>query len=69
MDNVLTIAVLLPLAAAFLAFLFPAKQPKAIRALAIFATGVSLLLTLYIFSQFDRTQSGYQFVHGIEWLP
>ena len=69
MDNLLTIAVLLPLAAAFLAFLFPASKPKAIRALAIFATGMSLLLTLYIFSQFDRTQSGYQFVHGIEWLP
>ena len=69
MDKLLTIAVLLPLAAAFLAFLLPARKPGGIRALAIFATGVSLLLTLYIFSQFDRTQSGYQFVHGIEWLP
>jgi len=69
MDNILTIAILLPLAAAFLAFLFPADKPKAIRGLAIFATGVSLLLTLYIFSQFDRTQSGYQFVKSIEWLP
>jgi len=69
MDNLLTIAVLFPLAAAFFAFLFPAKKPGAIRALAILATGVSLLLTLYIFSQFDRTQSGYQFVFGIEWLP
>ena len=69
MENLLTIAVLLPLAAAFVAFLFPANKPKAIRGLAIGATGLSLLLTLYIFSQFDRTQSGYQFVRGIEWLP
>jgi hypothetical protein len=37
MDTLLTIAVLLPLAAAFLAFLFPANKPKDIRALAIFA--------------------------------
>src|SRR3989442_9036914 len=69
MQSLLTIAVLLPLAAAFVLFLFPADKPKAIRALSVFATGVSLMLTLYIFSQFDRTKSGYQFVHGIEWLP
>ncbi len=69
MENLLTIAVLLPLASAFLAFLLPAKKPGAIRALAIFATGVSLLLTLYVFSQFDRQDAGYQFVFTQEWLP
>ena len=69
MGTLLTIAVLLPLVAAFVAFLFPANNPKAIRALAMFATGVSLLITLTLFANFDRTQSGYQFVHGIEWLP
>lgn len=69
MENLLNIAVLLPLAAAFLAFLFPADKPKAIRALAILATGVSLLLTLTLFANFDRAQSGYQFVWGVEWVP
>jgi NADH-quinone oxidoreductase subunit M len=69
MENLLTIAVLLPLASAFLAFLLPARKPGAIRALAILATGVSLLLTLYIFSQFKRQDAGYQFVYSLEWLP
>src|SRR5580704_18129169 len=69
MDILLTIAVLLPLAAAFLAFLFPANRPKAIRALAMFATGVSLLITLVLFANFDRTQSGFQFVWSMSWLP
>src|SRR5258706_11653746 len=69
MDTALFIAVLLPLIAAFLAFLFPANKPKAIRALAMFATGVPLLITLVIFANFDRTQSGFQFVHSISWLP
>jgi NADH-quinone oxidoreductase subunit M len=68
MNDLLTTAVLLPLASAFLAFLLPAKKPGAIRALAIFATGVSLLLTLYVFSQFDRTNAGYQFVFAHEWV-
>ena len=69
MAQLLTIAVLLPLIAAFVLFLFPANNPKAIRALAIFATGVSLLITLTLFAGFDRTKSGYQFVHSIPWLP
>ncbi len=69
MENFLTIAILLPLASAFLAFLLPAKKPGAIRALAIFATGVSLLLAICIFSQFDRQNAGYQFVKSVEWLP
>ena len=69
MELFLIVAVLLPLASAFLAFLFPADKPKAIRALAIFATGVSLLIILTLFAQFNRNASGYQFVHGIEWLP
>jgi NADH-quinone oxidoreductase subunit M len=69
MENLLTIAVLLPLGAAFLAFSFPASRPRAIRVLAIAATGVSLLLILCIFWHFDRTQSGYQFVCTIQWLP
>ncbi len=69
MDILLTIAVLLPLIAAFVLFLFPARKPKAIRALAIFATGVSLLITLTLFGKFDRTSGGYQFVHSIPWLP
>ena len=69
MDFLLTIAVLLPLAVAFLMFLFPANRPKAIRALAIFATGVSLLVTLVLFANFDRHESGYQFVWSISWLP
>ena len=69
MENLLTIAVLLPLASAFLAFLLPAKKPGAIRALAIFATGVSLLCTLTLFASFDRAAAGYQFVYAMEWLP
>jgi NADH-quinone oxidoreductase subunit M len=68
MENLLTITVLLPLASAFLAFLLPAKKPGAIRALAIFATGVSLLLTIYIFSQFNRQDAGYQFVFSHVWV-
>ncbi len=69
MEQLLTIAVLLPLIAAFVLFLFPANNPKAIRAVAMFATGVSLLITLTLFANFDRTKSGYQFVHSIPWLP
>ena len=56
MERLLTIAVLLPLIAAFVLFLFPANNPKAIRAVAMFATGVSLLITLTLFANFDRVE-------------
>ena len=69
MNNCLTIAVLLPLTAAFLAFLFPANKPKAIRWLAIAATGISLALYLTLFANFDRTLTGYQFESKIDWIP
>jgi NADH-quinone oxidoreductase subunit M len=69
MEGLLTSAILLPLVAAFLAFLLPARKPGAIRALALFATGMSLLLTLFLFSKFDRSSAGYQFVQGFAWLP
>src|ERR1035441_8477898 len=69
MDILLGIAVLLPLTTAFLLFLFPANRPSAIRAMAVFATGVSLLITLVLFANFNRHESGYQFVSSISWLP
>jgi NADH-quinone oxidoreductase subunit M len=69
MELLLIIAVLLPLAAAFLAFLFPANKPKAIRWLAIAATGISLALYLTLFANFDRAQAGYQFVSKMDWIP
>jgi NADH-quinone oxidoreductase subunit M len=68
-ELLLPIAVLLPLGVAFLAFLFPAGKPKIIRGLAISATGASLLCTLALFRGFDRSQSGYQFVNAVSWLP
>ena len=69
MDFLLTTAILLPLVVAFLIFLFPANRPSAIRALAMFATGVSLLITLVLFANFNRHDSGYQFVWSTSWLP
>jgi NADH-quinone oxidoreductase subunit M len=66
-NSILALAILLPLLSAFLAFLFPANKPAAIRSLAIFATGTSLLLTLIVFTRFDRFDAGYQFVTEGAW--
>jgi NADH-quinone oxidoreductase subunit M len=68
MENLLTIAVLLPLAGAFLLFLFPANKPQTIRTFAIAVTGVSLALILTLFVNFNRAEAGYQFVKGWEWF-
>lgn len=69
MEILLTIAILFPLATSVALFGLSPKRPGVIRSLALFATGISLLLTLFVFSQFDRQDPGYQFVFAHEWLP
>ncbi len=69
MELFLTIAIVLPLALAFLTFIVPASKPELIRSLALFGTGVSLLIILTVFANFNRLDSGYQFVCAMEWLP
>jgi NADH-quinone oxidoreductase subunit M len=68
-SNALAISILLPLVTAFLMLLIPASKTNVIRALAIGATGTSLLLALFIFSQFDRGEASYQFIWSVAWLP
>lgn len=69
MEILLATTILVPLGAAFLAFAVPANKPGWIRALAVSATGLSLLLALVLFAQFDRQNPDYQFVFAIPWIP
>lgn len=61
----------MPLATAALLLLVPRKAGQAARVLAIVATGVSLVLALALFCQFDRSNAGeYQFLSKrIDWVP
>jgi len=65
---VLAIIVLAPLAGALLIGLFGRGQ-QAPRAIALVAGTVSLACSIWVFSAYDRTAAGFQFVESAGWIP
>ncbi|HYG25011.1 MAG TPA: NADH-quinone oxidoreductase subunit M [Verrucomicrobiae bacterium] len=59
---------LLPLLAAIVLAFVPRNFAVIMRLVAVVATGLSALLAVKMFWQFDAQQSGYQFVTTIPWL-
>ncbi|SDN39003.1 NADH-quinone oxidoreductase subunit M [Lutimaribacter pacificus] len=72
MDNLLSIVTFIPaIAAAILAIFLRGDDPAAQRNakwLALIATSVTFLVSLFILAQFDPADTGFQFVEEREWL-
>ncbi|SDI13309.1 NADH-quinone oxidoreductase subunit M [Lutimaribacter saemankumensis] len=72
MDNLLSIVTFIPaIAAAILAIFLRGDDPAAQRNakwLALIATSVTFLVSLFILAQFDSADTGFQFVEEREWL-
>lgn len=60
---------LLPLVGALLLLAIPQSRTDAVRRIAVFATGLPLLLALWLAAHYDRAAGGYQWVGTIRWLP
>ena len=72
MENILSIITFLPLLAAAILALFlrgddPAAQKNA-KMLALIATSVTFLVSLFLIAQFDPSDTGFQFVEERTWL-
>jgi len=68
MDNVLTYMTFIPLAGAALVLALP-NNAKLIRWVSAAATVPPLLMAIWLFSKFDRTEAGFQFREKYEWIP
>jgi len=72
MDNLLSIVTFLPLVAALIMALFLRGEDEAAQRaakwLALFATGMTFLISIAIYSQFDPSDTGFQMVEEHEWL-
>ncbi|MBR90605.1 MAG: proton-translocating NADH-quinone oxidoreductase subunit M [Verrucomicrobiales bacterium] len=64
----LTLIFLIPLLTAIVLLFVPARMERAVRGMTQAATGISLLLALGVFTQFQPGQ-GYQFVEQHDWMP
>lgn len=67
-SNLLTILIFLPLAFAVLVLLLPEKLSGSYRWLNLLATGLQLVLAVWLFGAFDGSQSGYQFWQKTDWI-
>ena len=68
--HVLTLMWLIPIVGAVLILLVPKAQTRSIKVLAALITGVTLLLAIWIFVDFDRSSSQMQYQDGpAAWIP
>jgi len=69
---VLSLVTFLPLIGAFFIFIIRGDDEivaRNARNVALLASGVTFLFSLYLWFAFDRTTSAFQFVERVEWLP
>ena len=70
---ILSLVTFLPLAGALFIFTIRDQDPKIIarnaRYVALWASGITFLLSLYLWFNFDVSTSAFQFVEKAEWMP
>ncbi|SDW24521.1 NADH-quinone oxidoreductase subunit M [Litoreibacter albidus] len=72
MDNLLSVITFMPLVAALILALFLRGDDEAAQRnakwLALIATGVTFLLSIFVYTGFDASNTGFQFVEERDWL-
>lgn len=69
MSLLLTSIIGLPIAGALTVALIPRSYRSVIRSVALLVTMASMVLSIYLFAQFQPGIPGYQFVHELAWIP
>jgi len=69
MDHILTYMTFIPIVGAVVVLCLPSTAHNLIRWAAAITTVPPLLMAVWLFVNFDRTQSGFQFVQHTPWIP
>src|ERR1041385_4628720 len=69
MNHILTYMTFISIAGAMIVLCLPSAAHNLIRWTAAIATVPPLLMAIWLFVNFDRTQSGFQFVQHAAWIP
>ncbi len=69
MEHILTYMTFIPIAGALVVLCLPSAAHNLIRWTAAVATVPPLLLAIWLFVNFDRSQAVFQFVEHYEWIP
>jgi NADH-quinone oxidoreductase subunit M len=49
--------------------LIPQERKRLMKQVSVFFSGITLLLTLYVFFAYDKGMGGLQFVENVQWIP
>lgn len=66
---ILTLLTFIPVIGAGIILLLPGKAVDAIRWVALVATGICVILAVWLFMAFDRSAAGMQFMVQASWIP
>lgn len=69
MDKALTLITFLPVAGILLILWVPRTSKNSIRIIAAVFTGLQVLLGIWIYMNFDRSSTSFQFVEQYKWIP
>ena len=67
-EHILTLVLAAPLVGAVLAVLIPKDQVFGLKVFGIGASSLVLLLSVYLYIQFDGSKAEFQFVEQVEWI-
>lgn len=66
---ILSIIVFTPITAALLILLIPGERKTEVRATALAAATIAVILSLWVYFSYDQATGGYQFQQQANWLP
>jgi NADH-quinone oxidoreductase subunit M len=66
---VLSVITFTPIVAAILILLLPAQRKNEARAVALAAAIFALILSVWVYFNYDQAAGGYQFIEKYDWLP
>src|SRR5574337_1716505 len=69
MDHILTYMTFIPIAGMLVVRCLPGRAHAAIKWTAAITTVPPLLMAIWLFVNFDRTQPGFQYVQHVPWIP
>ncbi|MFQ6112496.1 MAG: NuoM family protein [bacterium] len=69
MDKALTLITFLPIVGVLLILLVPRTNKNLIRIVAAVFTGLQVILAIWIYMNFDRGSTNFQFVEQYKWIP
>jgi len=65
----LSIIIFTPLVTGLIILMIPARYKTAVKVVALAASSINLLLSIWVFITYNFVKGGYQFIEQMQWLP